>query len=195
HIKSFPQYGHTFWWHFINLKEGLKYQEVKANPKGDIVEAIGRFSKQLADTSLDLKTRQEALKWLVHLLGDIHQPLHAGKAKDQGGNLVKVKWFGEKSNLHEVWDQKIIDFQQLSYTEFSDGIRFASISQIEKWQNSDVFTWLDEVMVLRKRVYDLKSEELSYSYQAHNKGLVDSQLLKAGVRLAGLLNKLLSQQN
>lgn len=191
HIKSFDQHKHTFWWHFINLEDGLKYDQAKHNKNGDIVEAIERFSKILSNDQLDHAARQEALKWLVHLLGDIHQPLHAGYAKDQGGNLIQVKWFNQPSNLHEVWDSGIIDYQEMSFTELSESINFSNVRQIQEWQNSDVYDWLNEVISHRKRVYNLKSKDLSYTYQAHNVDFVNQQLLKAGIRLAGVLNKLL----
>ncbi|PCJ21452.1 MAG: S1/P1 Nuclease [Candidatus Cloacimonadota bacterium] len=191
HIKSFKKHDHTFWWHFVNVEDGKRYSEVTHNKNGDIVEAIQRFSKQLANDKLSFQKRHEALKWLVHLLGDIHQPLHVGYAKDQGGNLISVKWFGKKSNLHAVWDEGIINHQELSYTELSKLINFTNVEQLKKLQNSDVNVWLNEGMKLRKRVYDLKSKELSYAYQAHNVEFLNSQLLKAGIRLAGLLNKVL----
>jgi hypothetical protein len=191
HIKSFKEYEHTFWWHFINLEDGLKYHQAKHEKNGDIVEAIERFSKILADEKIGHAKRQEALKWLVHLLGDIHQPLHAGHAKDQGGNLVKLKWFGDPSNLHTVWDTGLIDFQGLSFTELSDSINFSNVKQMQEWQNSNVYDWLDEAMTYRKRVYKLTSKDLSYKYQANNVDFVNQQLLKAGIRLAGVLNVLL----
>ncbi|MCO4783353.1 MAG: S1/P1 nuclease [Candidatus Cloacimonetes bacterium] len=191
HIKSFKEHEHTFWWHFINIKDGVKYHQAKHQKNGDIIEAIERFSKTLSNSKLDHSARQESLKWLVHLLGDIHQPLHAGHAKDQGGNLIKLKWFGKESNLHEVWDVGLIDYQNLSFTELSDSINFVSVKQVQDWQDSDVYDWLDEAMTYRSRVYDLKSKDLSYVYQAHNVEFVNHQLLKAGVRLAGVLNSLL----
>ena len=64
--------------------------------------------------------KQIALKFLVHLIGDLHQPLHVGKKSDRGGNKIKVKWFGEETNLHQVWDSKMIQLQELSYIEYSD---------------------------------------------------------------------------
>lgn len=191
HIKSFKEHEHTFWWHFINLEDGLKYHEAKHEKNGDIIEAIERFSKILSNPKLSHDKRNEALKWLVHLLGDIHQPLHAGHAKDQGGNLITLKWFGKPSNLHAVWDMGIIDYQNLSFTELSESINFSSVEQTEQWQDSNVYDWLDEAMTHRKRVYDVKSKDLSYVYQAQNVDFVNHQLLKAGIRLAGVLNKLL----
>ena len=73
----------------------------------------------LIDNSATNVKKQNALKFLVHFIGDIHQPLHVGNGKDYGANNVKVKWFNEPTNLHKIWDEKLIDYQNLSYTEYA----------------------------------------------------------------------------
>ena len=67
---------------------------------------------------------------LIHLVGDIHQPMHTGRSDDQGGNKIKVMWFNEPKNLHQVWDDQLILFQQLSYTEYAAAINHTTPAQL-----------------------------------------------------------------
>ena len=67
-----------------------------------------------------MEEKKIALKFMVHLIQDLHQPLHVGNGKDRGVHSVKVKWFGEKTNLHSVWDTKLFELQKLSYSEYAN---------------------------------------------------------------------------
>src|SRR5690554_7846576 len=95
----------------------MKYSETNINPKGDALAGIDFVIQQLKTEGLDPTLEKEYLMILVHLVGDVHQPLHVGNGKDRGGNDVKVSWFGENSNLHKIWDSEIIDGKKYSYTE------------------------------------------------------------------------------
>ena len=77
------------------------------------------FSTSLQDPNASLADKQLALRFVVHLVGDLHQPLHVGKCCDKGGNDVKVNWFGKPTNLHAVWDLALVDDEQLSFTELA----------------------------------------------------------------------------
>jgi hypothetical protein len=190
-IRSDSNYDHTHDWHWVTIPDGMTYEETEKNPNGDLINAIRTFINELKSGSLSAKEEEEKLKMLIHLVGDIHQPLHVGTGEDQGGNDTKVEWFDEASNLHRVWDSNIIDDTKLSYTEFSDAINHPTDNQIEEWQDSGVLDWAYEAMELRDQVYDLPDDhQLSYRYQYENRELLDQQLLKGGVRLAGVLNEI-----
>ena len=131
------------------------------------------------------------LKLLVHLVGDIHQPLHVGNGTDKGGNEVKLKYFWKSSNLHRVWDSGLIDNQQLSYTEYAESIDFATPQQLKDWQATSVLDWAYESMALRKQVYNIPEDgNLSYRYNYDNLATVNLRLRQAGIRLAGILNEI-----
>ena len=83
-------------------------------------------------------------------MGDIHQPLHAGKKKDLGGNLIRVKWFDERTNLHKVWDDGLIDSQKLSYTEYISFI-YKPTPEMTKWKRRPSWTVLMKTWTLEKR--------------------------------------------
>lgn len=190
-IRSDPAYDHTHDWHWVTIPDGMTYEETEKNPNGDLINTIRTFINELKSGSLSAEEEEEKLKMLIHLVGDIHQPLHVGTGEDRGGNQTEVEWFWEPSNLHRVWDSEMIEDRKLSYTEFSSAINHPTEKQLEQWQNSGVLDWAYEAMELRDQVYDLPSDhQLSYEYQYQNKDLLDRQLLKGGVRLAGVLNEI-----
>lgn len=192
-VRSDPSYDYMQTWHWVTIPDGITYEETKKNPDGDLINALRTAINELKSGSLSAKEEAEKLKIVIHLVGDIHQPLHVGTGEDRGGNDTEVEWFYEDSNLHRVWDSEMIDDTQLSYTEFSKAINHPSQQQINSWQNADIVDWAHEAMDLRDQVYDLPEDrEIGYKYQYKNRNLLDRQLLKAGVRLAGVLNEIYS---
>ena len=133
-----------------------------------------------------------ALKCLVHLIGDIHQPLHVGNGEDRGGNDIKLEYFWRGSNLHRVWDSGIIDGQNYSYTEYADLIDHATEAQLAEWSTFDVLVWANESKELRSQSYETMTEDLklTYRYNFDNIALVNQRLLQAGIRLANVLNEI-----
>ena len=115
-IKSEPAYDYMKPWHYCTIPDGQSYAETGTPEEKDIVWAIDKFKKDLMSDTASLETKQFALKSIVHLIGDIHQPLHVGNGTDRGGNDVKIQYFWQNSNLHRIWDSGIIDGQNLSYT-------------------------------------------------------------------------------
>ena len=116
-IRSDSTYNYTTDWHYTTIPDGKRYEDVEANPDGKVVMMIEKITKELKSGKLTAKQEQEYLKMLIHMVGDIHQPLHVGKPGDKGGNDVKVKWFRSESNLHRVWDSEMIDDTKLSRSE------------------------------------------------------------------------------
>lgn len=187
-IKSEPTYDHMKPWHYCTIPEGKTYTEVGAPEEGDVVWAINKFVGELKSDTLTLTEEQLALKSLVHLIGDIHQPLHVGNGTDRGGNDVKVKYFWRDSNLHRVWDSGIIDGQNLSYSEWVLRINHTSKEDVANWQAASIDDWTKEAMALHSSVYDIGEGNLNYRYDYDHIKQVEERLLLAGVRLAGVLN-------
>lgn len=188
-IRSDSNYDHTHAWHYVTVPGGMSYAETEKSPGGDVIEAIRRMIKGLKSGDLSPQEEAEYLKMLIHLIGDIHMPLHVGTGDDRGGNQVEVRWFWENANLHRVWDSGMIDESQLSYTELSDAVNYITEEEIEALQNSDVLDWASESMDLRVNVYNLpKDRNINYEYMYHNWEIVQERLLQAGIRLAGVLN-------
>ena len=126
-------------------------------------------------------------------MGDAHQPLHVGRDEDQGGNKISVTWFGKPSNLHIVWDELLVDFQQWSYTEYATVLDVADKATIAQLQSGSLEDWLYESHVVSDRIYDnIKPDsKLSYRYNYLFVQDLNDQLLKGGLRLARILNELL----
>ena len=191
-IRSDSTYDYTNTWHWVTVPPGQTYDPEIQESTGNAYEAVQRLVAGLKSDTLSVQQEHEYLMMLVHLVGDLHQPLHVGTGTDRGGNDVEVQWMGEPSNLHRVWDSDMINSQQLSYTELAAYLnRRAEPEQIKQWQSAPMIQWLDEAMALRDTVYDLPDDQqLGYRYSYVNFPVVEAQLLKAGVRLAGVLNEI-----
>ena len=133
------------------------------------------------------------LKLLIHFVGDIHQPLHIGLKSNLGGNRIKVQWFNNPTNIHAIWDESLINFQQLSYTEYAKAINFTTPAQIRAWQKQPIIQWAVESYEIAETLYPEITEDnqkLSYRYNFLHVQTMNERLLKGGVRLAGILNEL-----
>lgn len=190
-IKSDTTFDHTHDWHWVTIPDGKRYEETAKNPNGDLLAKIEEILPLLKDRNLPREKQQHNLKMLVHLIGDLHQPLHVGGGDDQGGNKVKVDWFGKASNLHRIWDSDMIDNANLSFTELAAFLGHPDKTQIKIWQSTSVHDWAYESMTYRPQVYNLPADKkLGYKYAYENFDTVEKRLLQAGIRLAGLLNKI-----
>ncbi|MBS1680314.1 MAG: S1/P1 nuclease [Bacteroidetes bacterium] len=177
-------------WHWVTIETGKTYEESPKNPKGDVIATLERIISELKKHTLDKKTETEYLKILIHLVGDIHQPLHVGCCDDQGGNKIKARWFGRETNLHTIWDSYMIDDQKLSYTDFAGFLDEPDAATLVAWQKNSVREWANESIHYRKQIYDIGKGSLSYKYSYKSLPIIHERLTKAGVRLAGLLNEI-----
>jgi S1/P1 Nuclease len=189
-IKSDSLFDHTHDWHWVTIQNGEMYEQSVKNPKGDLVMTLERLIAELKSKKLNAKQEAEHLKMIVHLIGDIHQPLHVGFGTDQGGNQVKVTWFGANSNLHRVWDSDMIDGSKLSYTELANAWPKADATRVKNLQTATVRDMANEAMTYRKQVYAYGDGKLGYDYNYQNFNTVLDQIQKAGIRLAGVLNQI-----
>ena len=193
----------SFWqktstpWHYVTLN-GIVYDH--APPEGDALEALNKYSAVLRDPNANLADKQLALRFVVHIVGDLHQPLHVGKCCDRGGNDIKVKWFGRDLNLHSVWDSALVDEQQLSFTEMTAKLqRHTSNADVIAWWDINPRDWISESAQIRETIYPRPSNdpkkvpELSYSYVYQNTPIMERRLKQAGVRLAAYLNALYAE--
>lgn len=200
-IKSLREHDKAIPWHYVSIPNEKTYFDQKRNSDGDIIEALYRFEEILREavnnkkTKTSLEERKQALRFIVHLVGDLHQPLHVGLAEDRGGNLVRVKWFKEESNLHALWDEGLIIFEQLSYTEYSARLNHYTDAEKKELMQGDFLAWAKESQELRGLVYNLgKSDNLSYEYHFNVKPVYELRLKKAGLRLASVLNKVFTNE-
>jgi len=193
-IRSDSSYNYTSTWHWTTIENGKTYEETEQEEAGDIIWALETLITELKEGGLSETEEREKLKLVMHMIGDIHQPLHVGTGEDRGGNDARLQWMGDNSNLHRVWDSDIINSFQMSYTELAKELNTATADQIVDWQKASVRDWAYESMSYRDRVYDLPaSMRLGYEYRFFNKDIVYKRLLQAGVRMAGVLNDIYGQ--
>lgn len=186
-------------WHYITVPPGTSYTE--APPEGDAMSALAMFSEQIANDSLTITERQLALRFAIHLIGDLHQPLHVGRGDDRGGNNVDVLFKDEPTNLHALWDEDLIEDEKLSYTEKARWLdRRITPDQVAIWSDTDPNTWVSESLVLRDKVYEELGPydrdtmpNLSYDYVYKTRPDIDLRLQQSGIRIAAYLNTLFSE--
>ncbi len=182
--------------HYVTVPAGKTYAEVGAPPEGDAVTALARFAKTVRDPAASRDDKALALRFIIHIVGDLHQPLHAGNGTDKGGNDVKVIFNREPSNLHAVWDSGLIDQDQLSYTELAAWLLpRITREQRRDWRVTDPRVWIGESATLRDRVYPAPSTDgqpvkLGFDYVYAWTAARDLRLEQGGVRLAAYLDAL-----
>jgi len=179
-------------WHYVTVPAGSTRAAAGAPPEGDAVTALERFARVLRDPAASAADKRLALRFTIHIIGDLHQPLHAGRPGDRGGNDVKVSWFGAPSNLHSVWDSGMIDSRQLSHSELADWLAGAiTPEQVIAWSDPDPETWIAESVALRETLYpEGVNPKLSYAYAYRHGDELDGRLSRGGVRIAAYLNRI-----
>lgn len=176
--------------HYVTVPAGKSYKDVGAPEKGDSVTAINMYTNILKDPASARENKQLAIKMIVHIIGDLHQPLHAGNGTDRGGNDVKLEFFWESSNLHRVWDSGLIDRKQLSFTEWTEFLApKISDEQLAEWQTTDPLVYIHESTIIRDQIYP-DSDELSWQYLYDHTPTMKVRLQQAGVRIAAFFNAL-----
>ena len=156
-----------------------------------MVEALKWFSAVIAEKNAPIMMRRLALHYVAHLVGDMHQPLHAGRAMDQGGIDILVSYRGGTTNLHFFWDTNLVELETGNGEEIAKRLT-ANLTEEErlKWQAGDPKQWTNEsLMLVRSHAYDIgPSVELSDDYVEKARAIVRRRLAQAGMRLAWLLN-------
>jgi hypothetical protein len=190
-VRSDSLYDYTATWHYTNLESGLMrpafdtlaVQTVNGQNIYRIIELTKHLKQVPSDTVL--------LKMLIHLVGDMHCPLHLGHAGDRGGNTIQITWFKNPTNLHSLWDSGLIDFQKLSYTEYANHLERVNKLQKIKFngQPNRILDWAYDAYTNAQVVYDSVDETgKPYEYVYHYKPLWEKCLVKASEQLASLLN-------
>ncbi|HET7132940.1 MAG TPA: S1/P1 nuclease, partial [Gammaproteobacteria bacterium] len=160
-------------------------------PEGDVLEAIARFRIELADRALPAGERLDALRFLVHFVVDVHQPLHVGRADDRGGNGVDVRYAGTVVNLHRFWDTDVIWLRGLSPRRYARMLAPRIDAAAAGGAPRD---WAAESLALRSTVYDFPAGRgarpvaLDAKYIGRAQRVIEERLVRAGGRLAATLN-------
>ena len=195
-MRSNPEFDKYSTWHYVNLPLDKEYDDVE-HLGPNVVKMINTAIPILQSPMADKKTKQFWLKYLVHMVGDVHQPLHTGREEDWGGNKINVYFKGRKdaeglTNLHDLWDAGLIDDYKMSYTEYATKLQNQFKDTIvEQGVPED---WANESHEYVSKIYETKDGSyLSYDYVYENLPIVDERLYLAGIRLGNLLNEIFGE--
>lgn len=191
-IKSDHAYDYLKPDHYINIEKGDVYT---ANNKDNIVNELNKVISELnkSETLTDANIQTDLLI-LMHLMGDLHQPLHDGYGSDKGGNTSQVSFMNKGTNIHAVWDSEIINYNNV---ELNDCLQFNHYTPQEliELDQLNIVGWMGEGRLLLDKVYDFKGNKIDETYINAEVNTIEKQLLKAGLRLASILENLFKHIN
>lgn len=189
-----PEYAYSKTWHYKNIDDDETFENAKLLESGDVVRAIREQSQILNSNETSTEQKSLALKMLVHLVGDIHQPMHMGHRSDLGGNRWMIRYFGSPKNLHSIWDSSLPESaHKWSYTEWQQQIdRVTPEEEAEIIAEGTPEKWGKECYLIASDVYNTTPEDskISYDYVSKWTPVIELQFLRGGLRLADLLNSI-----
>lgn len=205
-IRGVPEWERSAPWHYMNVDErdtahgnavaaAAAIRSFRSPPEGDVVSAISRFRAELSNRSLPDSERAIALRFLVHFVVDVHQPLHVGRGADRGGNTVDIRYGSTVVNLHRFWDTDVLELRHFGAERYARSLR-SRVRAADPAGAYDPATWAAESLALRPAVYAfVRAEPSSASpqvldavYLATAQAVVDERLVRAAERLAATLN-------
>jgi hypothetical protein len=193
-VRSDPDnYKYSYPWHYQNLAEGMSTDDLKKlwdNPASEgehLFFAIQTLQKRLIKDKNDV----EALKFLIHFVADLHQPMHLGRKDDLGGNKVSYTWFGDKTNIHSLWDSYLIENKKMSYTELASYLQNTQEKEKEKLMNETILQGIERGYAICNLIYLYDREDTNnYRYVYRFDKYLDEMLYRSGIRLALILNEI-----
>jgi hypothetical protein len=190
-IKADRTYSKFSAWHYVNIPSDKNYADIEPNEHGDLVQGINTCLEIIKDDKSSREDKVFYLRFLVHLIGDLHQPMHIGRVEDKGGNDIQLQWFGDGTNLHRLWDSNMINDNGMSFTELASEFPEISRQKVKLIQRGTLLDWVAESHQLADKIYDSVEvgEKLGYRYSYVWWDTVESQLQKGGIRLAAVLNE------
>jgi hypothetical protein len=186
-------------WHYINLPLELSRDAfVKAVQESDnnVYTAILKTEATLKNASASAEAKNTALKYLIHLVGDAHQPMHVSRKEDKGGNTIQLRFDNKGTNLHSLWDSKLIDKEGLSQEDIVKTYDTATPAEIKKWQSDGPIEWLWESYQITAQLYAnaKPGQTIDNLYYQKYIPVIRKRIDQAGIRLAGELNRILAGQ-
>lgn len=185
-VRNDPAYRSLEKAHYINIPSS-------SNPETDVKRELEKTFEELKNKKSfpDSIIRIDILK-LIHLIADVHQPLHTGYETDRGGNTILVEFNGKKSNLHRVWDSQIIEKSEIAIFNIENKITKMTKEERLKISNVNVELWIKETQTSLRHVYSMKKNVIDDNYISISTVIIEMQLAKAALRLQSALEKYFS---
>ena len=180
--------------HYINIPPG-ENNYLKSRDCPDqlcATEAIKKYANALGDPQADTGKRQQAFAWLCHLVGDLHQPLHAGFTRDRGGNDFDVTYEGEQMNLHDFWDRALIEDRAGDWQDLIGVVsKFPTVQTADNWTPLTVDRWTEESHRLVQQELYPASTEVTQRYADKSWSIIQQRIITAASRLASIIESVL----
>lgn len=186
-----PDYKYTSSWHYKNIDVEYSYDNAPVIPEGNIITALTLVVDSLSSDTISKATAMFNMKLIVHLVGDMHQPMHFGRLSDIGGNRTSVIFFRHDKNLHGIWDTEMVEqAHNWSYTEWQQQLDRLSEQRQNEIIQGTYDDWGKEVHDICCEIYETTpyDESLEYNYVAKWTPVIETLLVKGGLRLAHVLN-------
>ena len=189
-----PAYAYTRTWHYLNIPSGATPATAPRPESGDVLTALTTLIEQLKTGELSHEEEATALRMVIHLVGDLHCPMHTGRPEDRGGNDIDIRFMGVPTNLHAAWDTSLIEAaHRWSYTEWAAELnRTVTPEWYDQTTGGSPEEWIAESNTPCETIYAATpaGTEISYDYIARFTPTIESQLLRGGLRLARILNEI-----
>ncbi len=174
-------------WHYVNVDQGKTYDA--AIKEENVVNQLTRVIHELENkSSMSEEDIKKDILVACHLTADLHQPLHVGYGNDKGGNDIHVKYKGQQTNLHRVWDSEIIETENITLNGCLQQKKFFDKEDLAMLSTINVENWIRQPRTQLAGVYDFKDEVIDDAYAQKNKKIIEQDIFIAGVRLAAILN-------
>ena len=191
-VKSDHSFDFMKPYHYVNFEKGDNVVETEGD---NIIFQLNTTIKELQNKkNLSKEEINTKIKILFHLMGDLHQPLHVGYGEDKGGNTMQINYSGKGTNLHSFWDSGIIKSKGITLQDCLNSNEFCFF-KLRKIKKINVIKWSSESRILLDQIYNTGGNKINDEYVNRNAALIETQILKAGIRLAGVLNDVFKDAN
>ena len=173
-------------YHYANFDKGESVEEING---GNIIYQLNQTIKDLQNIkSLSNEQIKIKIQIIFHLIGDLHQPLHVGYGNDKGGNTVQIYYNYKGTNLHSLWDSGIIESKNITLGNCIFSNKFSKL-ELDKIREINVVNWGNDSRNLLDKIYKINTNNPSDEYIDSSVILIQTQIYKAGVRLAAVLKQ------
>ena len=191
-VRSDPKYKYMSSWHFINIPKG---QEYVPNPaETNCINEMNKACNNLKNGKLSDEEKRINIMVLIHLWGDLSQPLHTGYAEDRGGNMVTITFNGKETNLHSLWDGGIIYDRKIKLDNCLALYAHLSEKEKEECKKFNNVAALKQSRSFLPQIYDFEDATIDEVYAVKNQAVIEKQILTGGLRLAAMLDDVFKKQ-
>jgi hypothetical protein len=184
-VKSDHTYDYMRAYHYVNFDKGATVLETEGD---NIIFQLNTTIKELQNKEkLSKEEINHRIKILFHLIGDLHQPLHVRYGEDKGGNTMQINYNSKGTNLHSHWDSGIIEYKNISLPDCLNANKY-SVNERRALQYLDVVFWATDSRSYLPLVYKTGGNKINDEYIDGCVPIIKTQILKTGIRLAGVLN-------